>query len=316
MQQKKIDERGRTYLQIAEGFELKPEYDGVTEEYRKKAEVELRETPENVKKGIEELRELIKADANLHVPIEEEDFLIKFLRPTKFYAKSAYELIARYYKFRIRHPKYGANLVPETAKRAFEHRVINIQPRRDKYGRRILILSGAKDWTPEKFSLNELFRGVQLAVEVALVEPLTQINGCVMVFDMTGITFRQLQYCSLPFAITLIEYVQHVAPLRLKAFHVVHNPAFFNVLYKMLKPFFCQKLKTRIFFHKSHVERLASHLGPESVRPCLGGTMNCDEIDGKLFAEVMMDNSEEFAHAATFGYMDEVAKINAENLKK
>lgn len=57
------------------------------------AEKELRETPENVKKGIEELRELLKNDPSLTFDTDDE-FLIIFLRPCKFYAKSAYELVS------------------------------------------------------------------------------------------------------------------------------------------------------------------------------------------------------------------------------
>lgn len=77
------------------------------------------------------------------MPYDRDDFLIKFLRPTKFYAKSAFELINRYYKFKVKYPKYCDNLMPATAKRPFEHNVVNYQPRRDQHGRRILILSGA-----------------------------------------------------------------------------------------------------------------------------------------------------------------------------
>lgn len=65
-----------------------------------------------------------------------------------------------------------------------------------------------EDWSPEKCSLNELFRAVQISVEAALLEPMTSINGCIIIFDMTGITFRQLQYVSIPFVIMLIEWIQ------------------------------------------------------------------------------------------------------------
>lgn len=56
------------------------------------AEKELRETPEVVKQGIEELRELLKNDPSIHFE-DDEEFLMIFLRPCKFYAKSAYELV-------------------------------------------------------------------------------------------------------------------------------------------------------------------------------------------------------------------------------
>lgn len=60
------------------------------------AETELRETPENVKKGIEELREYLKNDPTLTYDTDDE-FLVIFLRPCKYYAKSAYELVCNFF---------------------------------------------------------------------------------------------------------------------------------------------------------------------------------------------------------------------------
>lgn len=67
--------------------------DPVSAETMAIAEKELRETPENVKKGIEELRELLKNDDTLFFR-DDDEFLMIFLRPCKFYAQSAYELVS------------------------------------------------------------------------------------------------------------------------------------------------------------------------------------------------------------------------------
>lgn len=78
------------------------------------------------------------------MPAEHDEFLIKFLRPTKFYAQSAYELMRRYYKFKLKYPDYCKNLTPSTGKLGFEHNIVNFQPKRDQYGRRILIIMGGR----------------------------------------------------------------------------------------------------------------------------------------------------------------------------
>lgn len=64
----------------------------LSEESKKIAEKELRETPENVKKALEELRELLRNDDSIYFA-DDDETLIVFLRPCKFYAKSAYELV-------------------------------------------------------------------------------------------------------------------------------------------------------------------------------------------------------------------------------
>lgn len=68
----------------------------ISEETRKIAEAELNETPEVVEKSIVELRELLKNDTTIHFR-DDDDFLTIFLRPCKWFAKSAHELVSLIY---------------------------------------------------------------------------------------------------------------------------------------------------------------------------------------------------------------------------
>lgn len=62
-------------------------------ETQKVAEQELRETPEIVEQALKELRELLRNDDTIYFDDDDETLII-FLRPCKFYAKSAYELVS------------------------------------------------------------------------------------------------------------------------------------------------------------------------------------------------------------------------------
>lgn len=62
-------------------------------EILKIAEEELRETPENIERGLMELRELLAKDQTIKYETDDE-FLTFFLRPCKYYAQSAYELVS------------------------------------------------------------------------------------------------------------------------------------------------------------------------------------------------------------------------------
>lgn len=62
------------------------------------AKNELRETPEVVQAAIPELRELLRNDDNLHFKDDDETLTI-FLRPCKWYPKSAYELVSNFFLF-------------------------------------------------------------------------------------------------------------------------------------------------------------------------------------------------------------------------
>lgn len=58
------------------------------------AEKELRETPENIKTALAELKELLKNDDEIYFK-DDDEVLTIFLRPCKWYAKSAYELVSK-----------------------------------------------------------------------------------------------------------------------------------------------------------------------------------------------------------------------------
>lgn len=70
----------------------------ITVETEDIAREQLRETPENVKKGLEELRALLKNDNTIYFK-DDDDTLKAFLRPTKWYAKSAHGLVSVFFLF-------------------------------------------------------------------------------------------------------------------------------------------------------------------------------------------------------------------------
>lgn len=62
MQIEKIDEHGRPYIEICDGYTVRLEYEEVPEKYKEKAREELRETPEVVKEALKEMRELLAGE--------------------------------------------------------------------------------------------------------------------------------------------------------------------------------------------------------------------------------------------------------------
>lgn len=53
------DEHERPYIKLCDGYTIQIEYDEVSEIYKEKAKIELRETPEIVQRSLEELREML-----------------------------------------------------------------------------------------------------------------------------------------------------------------------------------------------------------------------------------------------------------------
>lgn len=131
----------------------------------------------------------------------EDPFLITYLRPCKFYPKSTLERMQKYFQFKTKHKKICDNLTPESVKTVFEDGLLKYYPLRDKDGRRILCIHGGskkyffkvsnlfnfdgnfpslENWKPSRVSTNDLFRAVQISLQAAMIEPMSQVSDCVV----------------------------------------------------------------------------------------------------------------------------------------
>ncbi|XP_061707559.1 alpha-tocopherol transfer protein-like isoform X1 [Cydia pomonella] len=278
--------------------------------YTEKAETELRETPEVVAKALRELRELLKGEKNLNIPIDNDDFLMKFLRPCKFYADSALKKIQAFYKFRQAHETYCHDLMPSVVRAAFDHSIISILAPRDQHGRRIMFVESGKGWDPRAVPLSEVFRGVQLGLEAAMTEPRTQVSGVIVIMDMQGLSLSHVLQFTPSFAKMVVDWVQDCTPIRLKAVHIVYQPYVFNMVFALFKPFLREKLRSRIHFHGNNMNSLKAHVDGKALRPRHGGSLPEMEVTGELLWKMLSHYEDGFKEANSYGYV----KIN-ENRK-
>lgn len=186
------------------------------------------------------------AETDLKCPLDNEAWLIRFLRPCKYYPESALNLVKHYYSFKVKHANIYDNLKPSREKNIFDQNILTVLPTRDQHGRRMLIIELGKKWKHQKCSLDEVFKGCVLYLEAAILEPSTQIAGVVVVFDMDGLTLQQTWQFTPPFAKKIVDLIQDSVPLRIKNLHVINQPYVFNMVFALFKPFLREKLKSRV----------------------------------------------------------------------
>ncbi|XP_046401952.1 alpha-tocopherol transfer protein-like [Ischnura elegans] len=283
-------------------FVLRFELEDLDDVYAERARKELRETPDRVKESLVELRDLLKEEKDLYIPIENDYFLIRFLRPCKFYPESACDLIKRYYAFKIKHEKIYKNLKPSTEKNIFENNILTVLPNRDQMGRRILVLELGKKWKPSKCTLDEVFKGCVLFLEAAMVEPKSQVGGCVVIFDMDSLSLQQVWQFTPPFAKRIVDWLQDSIPIRVKGIHIVNQPGIFNIVFQLFKPFLREKLKNRIIFHGSDRDSLHQHIDPKYLLDCYGGTLEVPRITGPEWLELLLKCDKEYDAINSYGY--------------
>ncbi|XP_076634484.1 retinaldehyde-binding protein 1 [Colletes latitarsis] len=238
---------------------------------------ELRETEENVKQGILELKKYLEEDKTIYYKTD-DDFLLIFLRPCKFYAKSAYELMRRVAEFKEKNSTLFDNLMPADEKSAIlENNVVNVLKGIDHKGRRVLLVNCGKTWDPSRVSADQILRLFYLVHEVAMLEPETQIFGTVVIMDFEALAMKQVMGFTPSFSMKLLTFIQDAMPLRLKEIHIVKQPFLFNMVWQMFKPFVREKLKKRMFFHGSKMASLHTHIPPSHLPKNYGGDL--PEID-------------------------------------
>lgn len=285
-------------------YTLRLDLEDLDDEFKARAKRDLRETPENVEEALKTIRKLIAEEPGLHLPVEDEGFLIKFLRPCKYYAESAFKLMKRFYKFKAAHPKYGDNLYPTPLRHVFDKEVFVFLPTRSPTGSRIMVVNCGHKWDPLEVPLDDLFRAVMLSIEIAMIEPKTQVGGVHVILNMKGLSLSHVYLFSPSLAKLMVDWVQECAPVRLKGIHVVNQPFIFNILWAIFKPLVGPKLRARLFFHKS-LKQVAQAISAKSLPPSLGGIADFPEFPGSIFSDMLVYGEKRFEPCNIYGYVKE-----------
>lgn len=283
-------------------FTLRLEVEEPSPELLEKARRELRETPDQASQSITELQDLLREETDLIAPLNNVAWLMRFLRPTKFYPESALNLVKNYYSFKVKHKNMYDGLVPSKEINIFNHDILTVLPMRDQDGRRILVIQLGKKWKHNKCSLDEVYKGAVLFVEAAMLEPETQICGAEVIFDMDGLSLQQTWQFTPPFAKRIVDWLQDSVPLRIKGIHIVNQPYIFNMVFALFKPFLREKLRSRIIFHGTDRDSLHKYLSPKVLPECYGGTCNVRRVTGPEWYELLQLIEKEYEAINSFGY--------------
>lgn len=103
--------------------------------------------------------------------------------------------------------------------------------------------------------MDKVFRSNILVLENAIRDPKNQIGGLVILLDMAGVRFAHAKFLSPHMAKRTVEVIQDAFPIRFRAFHILHQPVYFDAILAFLKPFMKDKVRKRVRYcvcNKTH----------------------------------------------------------------
>ncbi|GIY21475.1 hypothetical protein CDAR_184591 [Caerostris darwini] len=247
------------------GEEILPfEIETVPEYFRKKAEVELLDTPDRRAQGLQEIKELVKNDEHTKNIEFDDEFLLQYLRVRKYNVARAFTQLKALVALKKKHPLIFTNFsYDKTVKTVFD-KIISLLPWRCQDGCAIFLFE-LDNWIPDEFPVEEFKRAYLLYLLESLRNPMTQINGFKVIYDLKSNPLRHLKFCTPENLYLLYHGTQECIAARYKEVHLVNLSITFKAGWFIAKHFLTDKLKQRTIFHKTP-ETLLNYF-PKAVLP-------------------------------------------------
>ncbi|GFV77137.1 alpha-tocopherol transfer protein-like [Trichonephila clavipes] len=237
----------------------------------KKLKEELKETPETKVQSLLEIRKMLR-DEELTRGIDfEEDFLVQYLRHSKYNTGKAFNQIRSMFHLRRKNPRIFDSIPDEFFLTKESTKVLRVLPKRCQEGCTVMIFQYDK-FDPNDLCVEDFKRLVMFLFIQILRDPMTQINGFKFIHDFKGTTIQHLKCCTPQNMYLFYHTAIHCIPGRYKEIHVINQSFVAKPCWAILKPFLSDKIRSRVLFH-SNVEELYDYF-PRSILPVeLGGDL-------------------------------------------
>uniref|UniRef100_A0A182P2T3 CRAL-TRIO domain-containing protein n=1 Tax=Anopheles epiroticus TaxID=199890 RepID=A0A182P2T3_9DIPT len=301
------DEQKVPFVDFGNGVKLQLSLEEFTDAASKeKAAKELRETAEVMEESIRKLRELVDQEKQLKLPVEDESFMKRFLRPKKYYPESTFDMMKAFYQMKAKANFISDQLTTHSIQNALEDRVVQILPKRDQHGRRILYMEMGAKWNCTKVPSLEVIRCTNMLMEAIGREPATQLSGVVFIINFDKLSLSHISQFPPKFVKTVVDHGQKNSPYRIKGMHIVNNARMFNIFFKIFKPFLGKKWSQRIFLHGVELKALHDHIDPDCLPSFLGGAYELPAYEGAVIGQLLDCYKEKFEEEEKYGYIAEV----------
>lgn len=235
------------------------------------AEQHLNETDLTRKNSLIEIRKWLteeRPDLNGHL---EDIFLLAFLRGCKFNMDRTKTKLTNYYTMRRDETEWFRNRDP-TLREIQE--LVNLGvfvPLKETFEKRMVIIIRVAAHDPKLYKQDFVFKAGMMILDIAARESeYCQVYGCVVIFDMSGVTIRHGREMT-PNVIRRAVYSWQNYHIRPKQFEFINAPLYVNVVLNVFKSFMKPKMRGRVRIHYKGSESLHNFVEQKILPPEYGG---------------------------------------------
>lgn len=253
----------------------------ISEATMTKAMKELHEDPTKRDEQIADLKQRIRewvpksgGEKVQFSRVDDNKFLLAFLRARKFDVDKALQLYVNYHQFRHKYASVLSSLSASSVEHVLKSGVLSVPDSRFYNGSKAICVYPQK-WDYETVPFLDNFRATMLVLDKLIEDEETQVHGISVVYNFEGTSFysilkvAQLEHSQ---RAMLIELLQEAFPARFKGVHLINQPWYISIVMGVIKPFMKQKLRDRIHLHGTDYQSLHEHTSPDSLPIDFGGT--------------------------------------------
>lgn len=228
------------------------------------------ETTESRIKGLQYLKMRLLKIEHLR-PRLDDDFLLRFLRVSKFDSQRAFERVQKFYSVRRKYSNIFKDFYPSAQETSLRTHHLLVSPHRAQ-DHSIVLVNKRGLYDPSTMIYDHIFLIDCLVLECVMDNPITQVCGVNVIIDMKGYSFQHFIQDTPGRVRLALETFQNTIPLRYKSIFIVNAPQIFTIIYNLCYPFLSAKIKKRIHLcYGSDWKNLHSVLPPEILPAEYGG---------------------------------------------
>lgn len=250
---------------------------------------EIGET-DSVREGcVRDMRRWVESQPHFNNCRTDANFLCRFLRTNKFKLEKSCQMLERYLKMRLAHPKWFQNLDIQDpmVQELIESGYIFVLPERDSQGRRV-VFSVARVLDPSKHNTSHVVRAHIATFETLLQEEENQVRGFSYIFDCTGLTLAHLSIWTPQECAKILSICDKNLPMRHKDINLVNLPFPMWAVFEFCKTLLSDKIRRRFTVINS-IEKLQAKMGTDILPFEYGGRDTVEDMTGR-WIDVVREN--------------------------